>query len=337
MSWNIYKVITPLITTSEDFEDGTPTTGWLWQGIQRDCSQGADGTSCNLGIGDPGGIPYTKYESDDNVFWGTWWGHPSTGGQKGHGIDEISFGVTTNTRTIIWYVKYDSDGVSIHKETEAWVWVSTHDFYGAASGYPVEGDFSNSEPFISLGFAVSNGHVFYRATLYITDAVGDSYLSIDGAAYNIGNFEPTTWTKMSLIITNNTIKLTKNDVQIADWNVPPGATATFNALFPQDTTNIISDISKLWFTQPKENVGHGYMIIADQDVDFSDYYDLQEQEIIILDKDDNRRFVGEITKPTTVTDGVRLDFREITYQLIQRTCKREGVSEKGTIDVMVEE
>jgi len=89
--------------------------------------------------------------------------------------------------------------------------------------------------------------------------------------------------------------------------------------------------SKLEFYVEESSIGGGYMFVPERNVDFSADYDVQEVEFKIADGVGQILFYGVFTEPIKAKDGVRFNFKEISYQLHDHFCKRDYNLQKGKI------
>jgi len=89
--------------------------------------------------------------------------------------------------------------------------------------------------------------------------------------------------------------------------------------------------TKMEFYLEESSIGGGYMFIPERNANFASYYNLQETEFIISDSAGNPLFYGMFLEPIKVKDGVRLNFREVSYQLHDHFCKRDYNLQKGKI------
>jgi hypothetical protein len=91
----------------------------------------------------------------------------------------------------------------------------------------------------------------------------------------------------------------------------------------------------LEFYLEESNIGGGYMIIPEKNVNFATYYHLQEVEFTIKDSLNVTIFTGMFEEPVKSKNGVRLNFKEITQQLADRICQRSYLLDNGTIMEMI--
>ena len=103
------------------------------------------------------------------------------------------------------------------------------------------------------------------------------------------------------------------------WKYGAGLTATdFNPTLAE-------------FYVEESNIGGGYIVVPEKNINFSSYYTLQETEFYITDSAGNTLFTGMFDHPQLIKDGVRFEIKEITNQLNERVCRRDYVLDSGIV------
>lgn len=130
---------------------------------------------------------------------------------------------------------------------------------------------------------------------------------------------------------------TKISVTICDPNYRD--TKTYTRSYSGDYSSMITllgtldtyTISEADFYVEESNIGGGDIVISGKDIDYSQYYNVQEDEFMIVDAEGNILFTGMFDDPVELKNMVRLEFKEITQQLDERTCKRTYKLDSGVV------
>ena len=85
------------------------------------------------------------------------------------------------------------------------------------------------------------------------------------------------------------------------------------------------------FYMEESNVGGGYFLVPEKNIVYSDHYDTQEDEFIVVDSAGTVLFTGMIDDPQSDKDMVNFKCKEITQQLDERVCRRDYRLDKGKI------
>jgi len=123
--------------------------------------------------------------------------------------------------------------------------------------------------------------------------------------------------------------LTKNNSGTASWDHVFIDDFIFKNVTIFDSPDYLP--TKMEFYLEESNVGGGYMIIPEKNVDFSNYNTIQEDNFIVIDSDNIILFTGMFDNPIKSKDGIKLEFKEITQQLGDRICLRDYELDTGTV------
>jgi len=186
------------------------------------------------------------------------------------------------------------------------------------------------------------GTTFYNTSSYTSHWVGVKMVwdTTDGSYGSLKVYSDVndtgTWTLVYTLMFNNgtpeptTITLRSNNQEgTVGWDHVFMDDFVFKNTTIYDSPDYLP--TKIEFYQEESNVGGGYMIIPEKNVDYSNYNTIQEDEFIITDSTGIVLFTGMFDEPKKAKDGVRLEFKEITQQMGDRICKRDYNLDTGTV------